>query len=131
MGDPRRYCGGHMSARITWLTIAMASALSATVLADNPAKIPAQAPAPLHVMCDFIEISATKGKAPSMDPSLGPIIEKKLKNPPHDRWTEFKNLSQTTRKLEKKKAETVALKQGTATATLVEVVDKSKARLII
>jgi hypothetical protein len=106
--------------------------LSATALADGPAKVPAQAPPPsVHVTCDFVEIRATKGKAASIDPRLGPV-EKKLKKAPFStQWNEFKQLSRTTRKLEKKKTEAIALKQGAAAATLVEIVDKSKARITV
>lgn len=118
-----------MSVRSVWLSMAISTALSATVLADDAARLPAQAPAALQVTCDFIEVSAAKGK-PSIDPALGPI-EKKLKKPPLTQWTKFQQLSQATRKLEKKKTETIALKQGAATATLVEIVDKSKVRITI
>jgi hypothetical protein len=118
-----------MSVRSVWLSMAMSISLSATVLADDTARDPAQAPAALHVTCDFIEIHAAKGK-PSIDPALAPV-EKKLKKPPLTQWTEFKQLSQATRRLEKKKTEAVALKQGAATATLVEIVDKSKVRITI
>ena len=54
-----------MSVRF-WLAVAISSALSASALADGPAKtVPAQAPpaAAVHVTCDFLEISATKGTA--------------------------------------------------------------------
>jgi hypothetical protein len=120
-----------MSVRF-WLAMAISSALSASALADRPAPIPAQAPpAQLRVTCDFIEIGATKGKTTSIDPKLGPI-EKKLKKPPFStQWTEYKQLTQATKQLQKKQTETIALKQGSATATLVEIVDKSKARITI
>ncbi|HWO23966.1 MAG TPA: hypothetical protein VNO30_34725 [Kofleriaceae bacterium] len=123
-----------MSVRF-WLGLIVSSALALPALADAPAKaIPAQAPAaPLAVSCDFVEISATKGKAagPSIDPKLGPV-EKKLKKAPFSpQWNEFKLLAQATKKLEKKKTEPIALKQGAATATLVETVDKSKVRITV
>lgn len=130
-----------MSVRF-WLGLVVSSAVSsvlaapvlaAPAVAGEPAKaVPAQAPAaPLAVTCDFIEISATKGKAPSIDPKLGPV-EKKLKKAPFStQWSEFKQLSQATRKLEKKKTEQISLKQGGATATLVEIVDKSKVRITV
>lgn len=120
-----------MSVRV-WLSVAILAALSTPVLADQARKkTTAQVPAPVYVTCNFIEISATKGKAASIDPKLGPI-ERKLKKAPFSaQWNEFKQLTQTTRKLEKKKTESIALKQGAATATLVEIVDKSKARLTV
>lgn len=124
-----------MSVRV-WLSLVISSTLSGSVLADGqapaPAPIPEQAPAaPLYVTCDFIEIGATRTKTPSIDPRLGPI-EKKLKKAPFStQWTEFKQLSQATKKLEKKKTEPIDLKQGSATATLVETVDKSKVRITV
>jgi hypothetical protein len=123
-----------MSVRF-WLSMVISSALSASVLADEPVKtpsVPAQAPAaPLAVTCDFIEIGATKAKAPSIDPRLGPI-EKKLKKAPFStQWNNFQQLSQATKKLAQKKTEAITLKQGSATATLVEIVDKSKVRITI
>ena len=121
-----------MSVRF-WLAMVTSSVLSPAVLADQPAQVvPTQAPAAPHVTCDFIEISATKGKAASIDGKLAPQIEKKLKKAPFStQWNEFKQLSQATKKLETKKTETIALKQGSATATLVEIVDKSKVRLTV
>jgi len=120
-----------MSVRF-WLSMAIVSMLSAPVLADEARKIPAQAPpSPVFVTCDFIEISATKGKIASIDPKLGPIERKLKKAPFSTQWNEFKQLTQATRKLEKKKTEAIALKQGAATATLVEIVDKSKARITV
>lgn len=110
-----------MSARFVWSMVIASSLLAATARAQNP---------PVQVTCDFVEIAATKGKAPSIDPKLG-AVERKLKKAPFTQWTEFKQLSQTSRTLEKKKTETIALKQGSATATLVEIVDKSKARLTV
>lgn len=121
-----------MNVRSLWLSVVLSSTLGAPAIADEPEKVPAQAPpAAVSVTCDFIEISATKSKTTSIDPKLGPV-EKKLKKAPFStQWTEFKQLSETNRKLEKKKTETIPLKQGSATATLVEIVDKSKARITI
>jgi hypothetical protein len=118
-----------MSVRF-WLAVVLSSTLSASALADAPAKIPAQAPAaPLQVTCEFIEVSATKAKPGSIDPRLAPM-EKKLKKAPFSsQWSEFKQLSQASKKIAKEKPETVALTRGTAIATLHEIVDKSKARM--
>jgi hypothetical protein len=119
-----------MSGRRFWLSMALSSSLgSMSIPAIADEQIPAQAPASVSVTCDFIEIGATKTKTPSMDPALGPV-EKKLKKPPFSsQWTEFKQLSSTTKKLDKKQAESFPLKQGALTATLLETVDKSSARL--
>jgi hypothetical protein len=120
-----------MSVRF-WLSMVVSSVLSASVLADEPVGIPAQAPGPpLAVTCDFIEIGATKAKTPSIDPQLAPIEKKLKKAPLSSQWNEFKQLSKATKKLEKKKTEAIALKQGAATATLVEIVDTSKVRITV
>lgn len=116
-----------MSVRWVWLAVATVAALSSAALAD--AGDPPRAAAPVAVTCDFIEIGATKGKSPSIDPKLGPVERKLKKAPFSTQWTEFKQLSQASKKLEKKKTESIALAQGSATATLVEIVDKSKARI--
>jgi hypothetical protein len=108
------------------------SVLSASVLADEPVTTPAQAPAAsLAVTCDFIEIGATKSKAPSIDPKLGPVEKKLKKAPLSSQWNDFKQLSQANRKLVQKKTEDIPLKQGSATATLLEIVDKSKVRITV
>jgi len=127
-----------MSVRF-WLSLVISSTLAGSALAGEPARIPAQAPPAaqpaLAVTCDFIEIGATKGKTPVKEPSIDPklgAVEKKLKKALFSaQWAEFKQLSQATKKLEKKKTETIALKQGSATATLVEIVDKSKVRITV
>ncbi len=80
--------------------------------------------------CDFLEISAKVGDKPAIDPALKPV-EKKLKKPPFSTWNQFKLLSQSQKSLAKKKAEPISLKNGAATATLVEIVDKSKVRLTL
>ena len=123
-----------MSSRRFWLSFGLSSMLGWLVVPAIPAtadeQLPAQAPSGgVTVTCDFIEIAATKGKATAVDPALG-AVEKKLKKAPFStQWSEFKQLSTTSKKLDKKKAEAIPLKQGSATATLLETVDKSGARL--
>src|SRR4051794_30177940 len=80
--------------------------------------------------CEFLEISAKVGDKPAIDAELSPV-EKKLKKPPFSTWNQFKLLSRLQKPLAKKKAEPIPLKIGSATATLVEIVDKSKVRLTI
>ncbi|HWU87151.1 MAG TPA: hypothetical protein VN253_07750 [Kofleriaceae bacterium] len=117
-----------MSVRRVWLSLLLSTLAGPAIADETPAQAP---PAAVSVTCDFIEIGATKAKTPSIDPKLGPI-EKRLKKAPFStQWNEFKQLSETTRKLDKKKTETIPLKQGSATATLVEIVDKSKVRLTV
>ena len=80
--------------------------------------------------CEFLEISAKVGDKPSIDPDLQPV-EKKLQKPPFSTWNQFKLLSRSQKALAKKKVEPINLKIGSATATLVEIVDKSKLRLTV
>src|SRR5262249_56367085 len=58
-------------------------------------------------------------------------LEKKLKKPPFSTWNQFKLLARSHKALAKKKTEPISLKNGSATATLVEIVDKSKVRLTV
>lgn len=80
--------------------------------------------------CEFLEISARTGDKPVFDSELS-AVEKKLKKPPFATWNQFKLLSRSKKSLAKKKTESVGLKIGSATATLVEIVDKSKVRVTI
>jgi len=80
--------------------------------------------------CELFEISAKAGDKPAIDAALKPV-EKKLKKPPFSTWNQFKLLSQSKRPLTKKKPESIPLKVGSATVTLVEIVDKSKVRLTV
>lgn len=80
--------------------------------------------------CEFFEIAAKTGDKPSIDAELKPV-EKKLKKAPFSTWNEFKLLSHAQKSLSKKKPESIGLKIGAATATLVEIVDKSKVRLTV
>ena len=108
---------------VRWVLV-LSALLPATALAQKGDPAPA-------VTCDFIEIGATKGKSPSIDPKLAPVERRLKKAPFSTQWSEFKQLSQTSKKLVKKKTETIGLAQGSATATLIEIVDKSKVRITI
>ena len=88
----------------------------------------AQAPA-VKVTCDVIEISAATGKDASIDPAIKKL-EKKLGAQPWS-FNQYKLLSQSAKTLEKGKPESLGLKQGNATAKLVETVDKSKVRITV
>lgn len=113
-----------MSARF-WLTAALAMTLSSTVLAQ-----PKTPPAAPTVSCEFLEISATSEKAPSIDPELEKL-RKKFKKPPFSSWNTFKLLMKANQPLAQRKAETIALKQGKATATLHGIVNATSVRLAI
>lgn len=99
-------------------------ALAAAALAAAPAR------ADVTADCDFLEISARAGDKPAIDGELKPL-EKKLKKAPFSGWNQFKLLGRTQKALAKKKPEPIGLKTGSATATLVEIVDKSKVRLTV
>ena len=103
------------------LAVAIIAALGATA---------GSARAEVTTSCEFIEIAAKLGPSAAIDPELKPV-EKKLKKPPFSSWNQFKLLSHSQKSLAKKKPEAVGLKLGSATATLVEIVDKSKVRLTV
>jgi hypothetical protein len=104
--------------------IALAIAAAALIVA------PGRARAEVTADCEFLEISAKAADKPAIDAELKPL-EKKLKKPPLSTWSRFKLLSRSQKVLSKKKPEAIGLKVGSATATLVEIVDKSKVRLTI
>jgi len=104
-----------------WL--AMIAALAGAAVAQ-PAR------AEVAVSCDILEIEARQGDKPSIDGELKPV-EKRLKKPPLSSWNQFKLLSHSQKSLIKKKPEPIALKHGSATATLIEIVDKSQTRVAI
>lgn len=105
-------------------------AMVLTVVVPALAGITRPARADVTADCEFLEISAKAGDKPAIDAELKPV-EKKLKKPPFSTWNQFKLLSHSQKSLAKKKVEAVNLKIGAATATLVEIVDKSKVRLTI
>jgi len=82
------------------------------------------------VTCDILEITATSGKDASVAPELQKL-QKKFKKPPFSSWNQFKLMMSESRALKAKQTETIRLKLGSATATLVEIVDTSKVRLTV
>lgn len=110
--------------RCVMVAIVMTMVLPALSGTTRPAR------ADVTANCEFLEISAKAGDKPAIDPELKPV-EKKLKKPPFSTWNQFKFLSHSQKSLAKKKVEAVNLKIGAATATLVEIVDKSKVRLTV
>ena len=113
-----------------WLAVA-AGALITVVAGVRPAPAgPNDTRGEVTASCEFFEISARTGDKPAIDGELK-RVEKKLKKPPFSTWNQFKLLSHSQKSLAKKKAEAIGLKIGSATATLVEIVDKSKVRLTI
>ena len=102
------------------------AAIAAVVLAA----VSGVAHAEVSADCTFLEISAKTGDKSAMDAELRPV-EKKLKKPPFSTWNQFQLLSRSQRVLAKRKLESIPLKVGGATATLVEIVDKSKVRLTV
>ena len=108
-----------------WIRLAVLAMIGCAVLAA-----PRAARADATTECEFLEISAKAGDKAAIDAELKPV-EKKLKKPPFSAWNQFKLLSQSRRPLAKKKSESIPLKVGSATVTLVEIVDKSKVRLTV
>lgn len=107
-----------------WLRIAGLALAAAAFVAPGAAR------AEVTAECDFLEFSARAGDKPAIDGELKPL-EKKLKKPPFSTWNQFKLLAHAQKALAKKKPESIGLKNGSATATLVEIVDKSKIRLTV
>jgi hypothetical protein len=117
-----RACAPRRSRRTSWLAAALI--LGVALIAPRWAR------AEVTAGCELFEISAKTGEPAAIDAELKPV-EKKLKKPPFSTWTQFKLLSHAQKSLTQKKVEPIALKLGSATATLVEIVDKSKLRLTI
>jgi len=99
-----------MSGRL-WLALAFVLGSAAPALADDKAE------------CDYLEISASSGKAPAMDGELKPL-EKKLKKPPFSSWNVFHTLASGHVTLQKLKADSPAIKQGKAQLLLRDRTDK-------
>jgi hypothetical protein len=104
-------------------SLAILAAIALTTAATRAA-------ADVTAECEFLEMSAKAGDKPMIDGELKPV-EKKLKKPPFSAWNQFKLLSSSKKALSKKKAEPISLKVGAATATLIEIVDKSRVRLTV
>ena len=73
--------------------------------------------------CSYLEITATSGKAPSVDPDLKQL-DKKLKKPPFTSWNTFHKLSGGPVALAKQKPEALKLAQGAASIVLRDRTDK-------
>jgi hypothetical protein len=99
-----------MSGRL-WLALAFVVGSAAPALADDKAE------------CDYLEISASTGKTASIDAALKPL-EKKLKKPPFSSWNVFHTLSSGHLTLQRLKADSPKLKQGSASLLLRERTEK-------
>ena len=77
------------------------------------------------VDCDFFEGWGSKAPAAAVDPALKPI-EKKLANLP---WNTWKVLAHGSAKLTKLTPETLPLKSGKASVTLLNIVNKQQVQL--
>ena len=115
-----------MSAR-RWLPVLV---LAIAIPAAQAQPTPKTPPAPAVVSCDFLEVGASSGTAPVLDPALQKL-KKKFKKPPFSSWNVFTLLTSVSQPLTQKKAETIKLKHGQATATLLGIVNTSNVRLSI
>jgi hypothetical protein len=95
----------------TWLSIALVAAAASPAFAEPKAA------------CDFLEISATTGKRPVIDPALKPLA-RKLKKPPFSAWNVFHQLAHFEKPLERLKAASLPLKQGAASVLLRDRSDR-------
>jgi hypothetical protein len=75
------------------------------------------------VDCEYLEISATNGKARAIDAELKPL-EKKLTRPPLSSWNVFHKLSGGHVTLARLKPEALKLSQGSATLLLRDHTEK-------
>lgn len=115
-----------MSAR-SWLPVLM---LAVAIPAASAQPNQKQPPPPVVVSCELIEISASSADTAFVDPALDKL-KKKFKKPPFSSWNVFKLLTKLDQKLTQKKAQTIKLKLGQATATLLGIVNTSNVRLSI
>ena len=76
-----------------------------------------------HADCNYLEIEASSGKAPQIDPELKPL-EKKLTKRPFSSWNVFHKLSTGEFKLVQLKPESLKLQKGAATLLLRDRVEK-------
>jgi len=113
------------SARLS--VLALGAITLAAVSAGAQPKTP---PPPPTVSCEFLEITASSAKTPSVDAELEKL-KKKFTKPPFSSWNEFKLLSKTEKPLTAKKMEAIQLKLGKAEATLLSIVNGSQVRLSI
>lgn len=112
-----------MKTRVVILLLLAAGSASA-----DRKKHVAQAPA-VKVTCDVVEIAASTGKDASIDPEIKKL-QKKLAAQPWS-FNQYKMLSKGEKTLEKGKQQSLGLKDGSASAKLIETVDKSKLRLTL
>lgn len=120
-----------MSARIGGSVLATLLAMALASPASAQPKSPAPAPPPpVTVSCEFLEITATSGKVPSIDADLAKL-KKKFKKPPFSSWNQFKLLMKERRTLVQRKPVTLTLEHGKASANLHGIVNKSQLRLTI
>ncbi|MGE5180871.1 MAG: hypothetical protein ACM31C_02355 [Acidobacteriota bacterium] len=75
--------------------------------------------------CSYLEITATSGKQPAIDPELKPL-QKKLTKRPFSSWNTFHKLSAGTVKLVQLKPVPLKLQKGASTVMLR---DRSDSRL--
>ena len=115
-----------MSAR-HWLP---ALTLAVAIPAASAQPSPKQAPPPVVVSCEFLEITASSGATPSVDPDLEKL-KKKFRKPPFSSWNVFKLDHKEQKSLEQKKLATITLKQGQVEAKLLGIVNTSQVRLSI
>jgi hypothetical protein len=73
--------------------------------------------------CEYLEITASTGKSPAIDPELK-ALDKKLKKPPFASWNTFHKLSGGPISLVKSKPNALKLAQGAASIILRDRTEK-------
>jgi len=114
-----------MSARLSIAALVMIAVVRTT--SAQPTTPPSQPPPPTAT-CDILEISASTGDKPAVDPQLDKL-KKKFKKPPFSSWNVFKLLMRSDKTLAMRKSESIKLTHGAATVTFNGVVNKSQVRL--
>src|SRR6478735_1089630 len=103
----------------------LAAAFAVTLCGVASAQPKQAPPPPPTVSCEFLEISASSGDKPSVDPDLEKL-KKKFGKPPFSSWNQFKLLTKIDKSLTAKKQEAIQLKLGQAEATLLGTVNGSQ-----
>jgi hypothetical protein len=108
----------------------MKKSMLAVALALGLGVVVAPAAARADVTCSIVEIEASSGSAPSIDPELK-ALERKFKRPPLSSWNVFKKLGTTQLGLDLQKSASAALVHGKINLHVRDVIERpgKRARL--
>jgi hypothetical protein len=112
----------------TWLAALATFAMAPAAIAEPARDKMTPAQTPVSATCDVVELWASWGGG-KCDKAIPERICRRLER--DFKFTEYKLLSKDTKTFSKKSPEKIKLAKGSATVTLVEIVDKSNVRLRI